>query len=46
MCEIVRALIAGGKFPTCKPDVTEISEDCLDSIDCYGDADDGIKFKN
>jgi hypothetical protein len=41
MCELIRALIAGNKFPTCKPDVTNITEECLESIDCFGDSDIG-----
>lgn len=45
MCELIRALIAGGKFPTCKADVSNITEECLDSIDCFGDGDNGILFQ-
>tara|TARA_B110000503_G_C6918266_1_gene317616 strand:- start:396 stop:593 length:198 start_codon:yes stop_codon:yes gene_type:complete len=43
MCELIRALIAGNKLPTCKPDVTKLTEDCLDSIDCVGNSDIGNK---
>jgi hypothetical protein len=41
MCELIRALIAGNKLPTCKPDVTIITEECLESIDCFGDSENG-----
>ena len=44
MCELIRALIAGNKLPTCKPDVTKLTEDCLDSIDCVGNSDIGNEF--
>lgn len=42
MCEIVRAMIAGGKVPTAKSDVKYIEEDAFDAIDCPGDGDSGI----
>ena len=42
MCEFIRAMIHGKKLPTCKPDVTKLTEDCLDSIDCPGNADIGM----
>ena len=44
MCEIVRALIAGGKIPTAKPDVKNVEEEALDSIDCPGDGESGLKL--
>lgn len=47
MCEIVRAMIAGGKVPTAKADVKNIEEDAFDSLDCPGDGESGnLYFSN
>jgi len=44
MCEIVRAMIAGGKVPTAKADVKNIEDEAFDAIDCPGDGESGIFF--
>ncbi len=36
MCEIIRALVASGKFEKIGEDVKNISMDLVDSIDCAG----------
>ena len=41
MCELVRAMIAGGLVPSAKSDVKDISEDSVDAIDCPGDGENG-----
>merc|ERR1712080_143399 len=41
MCEMVRALIAGGAMPGANPNVQKIEVDVLDGIDCPGNADQG-----
>jgi hypothetical protein len=40
MCEIVRALIAGGLIEGARLD--EVSETIVDAIDCPGEGNDGI----
>ena len=44
LCQLVRALVAGGKLPTSKTDVTQLKEDLVDSIDCPGNPDNGTTF--
>jgi hypothetical protein len=40
MCEIVRAMIAGGLIEGARLD--EVSESIVDAIDCPGEGDEGI----
>lgn len=44
MCEIVRAMIAGGVIEGAKLD--ELNDSVVDAIDCPGESDEGKKFKN
>jgi hypothetical protein len=41
MCEIIRAMIAGGLIEGARLD--DLSESAFDAIDCPGEGDEGIK---